>query len=338
MSRPPDRKRKVFFLGAGFSTTAHLPNTAALLSQVHELAKTNVAWGVSKDLDNRLTRAYSFFYPDQGQGFRPDVVDFFSVLASYNQIDRGNLPDGFPDRTLLADLRFAVVHIISERLRVLSDTTLQNRHALLDRMLVRGNVIITTNWDTLVERSASARAVPHRLRGNSIDSELLILKLHGSIDWLRRRDAKKSLSRNHYADLAELIASSRARTRTVQSSEVLRSRVSNPRATWRTIKAATRDPFMLTMSPGKADSLGPLIPLWEDAYRAISAAERLEIVGYSMPDDDIEIRTLLRAGVQRGPQYPEIVIRNPAPDVHSRIRMLIHRDATSDFFPVEALA
>jgi hypothetical protein len=95
---------------------------------------------------------------------------------------------------------------------------------------------------------------------------------------------------------------------------------------------------MLTMSPGKADSLGPLIPLWEDAYRAISAAERLEIVGYSMPDDDIEIRTLLRAGVQRGPQYPEIVIRNPAPDVHSRIRMLIHRDATSDFFPVEALA
>jgi len=328
----------VFFLGAGFSTIAHLPNTAALLNEVHELAKTNVAWGVSKDLDHRLTDAYRFFYPDQREGFRPEVVDFFSVLASYNQIDKGNLPDGFPAGALLADLRFAVVHVISERLRVLTNTTLQSNHVLLDRMVARGNVVITTNWDTLVERAANAREVPHRLRGSPVDSELLVLKLHGSIDWLRKGDAKKSLSKSYYADLAELLASSRARTRTVQSSDLLRSRVANAGATWRTIKAATRDPFMLTMSPGKADALGPLIPLWEDAYRAISAAATLEIIGYSMPADDIEIRTLLRAGVQRGPQDPEIVIRNPAPYVHSRIRTLIHRDADSDYLPIAGLA
>ena len=57
---------------------------------------------------------------------------------------------------------------------------------------------------------------------------------------------------------------------------------------------------MITMARGKAGDLGPLRDVWRDAYGAVSRAQRLEIVGYSMPPDDIEIRTLLRAGVLRG--------------------------------------
>jgi hypothetical protein len=41
----------------------------------------------------------------------------------------------------------------------------------------------------------------------------------------------------------------------------------------------------------------------------------LEIVGYSMPPDDIEVRRLLRAGAQRGGGPSRILVRNPAPDV-----------------------
>jgi hypothetical protein len=325
-------------LGAGFGSIASIPNTAALLAEVHHLAETNVSWGVSKDLEGRLTDAYAFFYPDKGEGFRPSVVDFFSVLSSYGQIDRGNLPDGFPDRELLADLRFAIVHVICERLRVLDDQVLQRPHGLLDEMIAPGNIVVTTNWDTVLERIAHARGVPHRLSGLPSDSELLVLKLHGSIDWLLRGQAKKAVAKTTYADLSELLASARAPARNVVSSQVLRTRVSNPGASWRTIKGATRDPFMLTMSPGKSEALGPLIALWESAYRAISAARALEIVGYSMPEDDIEIRTLLRAGVRRGPQDPDITIRNPAPDVHARLRALIHHEAESDYTPVPVLA
>ena len=50
-----------------------------------------------------------------------------------------------------------------------------------------------------------------------------------------------------------------------------------------------------------------------------------------MPADDIEIRTLLRAGVQRGEDLDGVSVRNPAPDVHVRIRQFLDRDVTSDY-------
>ena len=189
----------MFFLGAGFSCAAGLPNTAALLASVHGLAQANPAWGVSKNLEQRLENAYAYFYPDKGAGFRPEVVDFFSVLTAYNQIDRTGLPDGFPDRELLADLRFAIVHVLCEGLRALDDATISQPHELLDRMVQPGNIVITTNWDTLVERAAEARGVRYRLCGVPAESELLVLKLHGSIDGLRPSASNKPVGSVAYA-------------------------------------------------------------------------------------------------------------------------------------------
>ena len=58
------------------------------------------------------------------------------------------------------------------------------------------------------------------------------------------------------------------------------------------------------MARGKSGDLGPLTGIWKNAYSALSRARTLEIVGYSMPPDDIVIRTLLRAGALRPPSSP----------------------------------
>lgn len=88
---------------------------------------------------------------------------------------------------------------------------------------------------------------------------------------------------------------------------------------------------MVTMARGKTGDLGPLKQVWRDAYGALSRAQRLEIIGYSMPPDDIEIRTLLRAGVQRGDDLDQVVVRNPAPEVHVRVRQYLDRSIDSDY-------
>ena len=143
MARAPTRRRKVFFVGAGFSAIAHLPNTAALLTDIHELARTHVAWGVSKKLIARLDLAYDFFYPDNGPGFRPNVVDFLASCSSYEQIDKGGLSGGFPDQgrcsgpplrdrscNLRRDAQIDRHHLFSAS------------HPLLDDMVQPGNVVI----------------------------------------------------------------------------------------------------------------------------------------------------------------------------------------------------
>jgi hypothetical protein len=47
-----------------------------------------------------------------------------------------------------------------------------------------------------------------------------------------------------------------------------------------------------------------MIGIWKDAYTALSRARVLEIVGYSMPPDDID-------GAQRN--SPEVLIEIPHP-------------------------
>lgn len=95
---------------------------------------------------------------------------------------------------------------------------------------------------------------------------------------------------------------------------------------------------MVTMVTGKSDDLGPLQDVWRDAYRALSRAATLEIVGYSMPADDVEIRTILRTGIQRGTAGPKVIVRNPAPDVHYLVRSFLDRDARSEYLPIDGVS
>ena len=75
-------------------------------------------------------------------------------------------------------------------------------------------------------------------------------------------------------------------------------------------------------SHGKARRPWAASGLWRDAYGAISRAARLEVVGYSMPPDDIEIRTIFAPASSAALDLDEVIVRNPTPDVHDRIRRI----------------
>ncbi len=46
---------------------------------------------------------------------------------------------------------------------------------------------------------------------------------------------------------------------------------------------------------------------------------------------------MLRAAVRRGEGPEEIVVRNPAPDVHARFRRFLRREVQSNYLPVDAV-
>src|SRR6266540_4847444 len=113
----PQRTRTVFFLGAGFSRALGLPNTAELLTEVHNLARARKLL-----IGRRLRDAYKYFYPEEAGTFVPDVVDFFSVLRAYEDVSGGadgtpRFAGGFKHAGLLTELRLAVVRLLCDRLR-----------------------------------------------------------------------------------------------------------------------------------------------------------------------------------------------------------------------------
>ncbi len=332
----PARERDVYFVGAGLSCALGLPNTAMLLDGVLDLIGRSARWQ-REGLEERLRQAFEFFYPDAvHDGYQPEVVDFFSALRTYLDVGAG-LPGGFTDAPhLYRALKTAIAQLLIEKLRG-SNSALRAGHDYLDEIVRPGNVVVTSNWDVVVERYASLRKVPVRLSGSGDDDELVLLKLHGSIDWCLGQDMTRRASADEYALLSERLFPGRPYRQTLPPKSRRDGMVIRVRAleswgsAWRLIRSRADEPLMVTMARGKSGDLGPLRQVWRDGYGAVSRARRLEIVGYSMPPDDIEIRTLLRAGVQRGDDLEEVVVRNPAPEVHVRVRQFLDRSVVSEY-------
>jgi hypothetical protein len=206
-------------------------------------------------------------------------------------------------------------------------------------MVQPGHIIVTSNWDFLIEQFAQLNEVPLRLTSRTRhfpDNEVTLLKLHGSIDWCQVGTRVPHYLDDDFACLKELQFGPRQYTHSLptESEAIIRVRSLPVGTAWQRLKSRSKEPYIVTMVTGKADDLGPLLEVWRDAYRALSRASHVEIVGYSMPPDDVEIRTILRTGIQRGTRSPRILVRNPAPDVHHRVRNLLDRSARSEYVPI----
>lgn len=327
-------------VGAGASSAFNLPNTPSLLSGVMRFSTTKAGnWAAEEGLRRRLNDSFEFFYPDaKNPYFQPEVVDYFSMLRTYLDVGAGLSGTGFNDAAeLFRLLKRAIAALLITAQREIDQNRFLDNEFLAD-LVQPGNIIITANWDTLIETYAAKKGIPLRLTSSSRkfpEDEVALLKLHGSLDWCQVSARASGYADGDYTHLSERRNGSRKYSLSLPNERGDLIRVESAGGDlWQKIKARSREPWMVTMVTGKQDDLGPLQGIWRDAYRALSRAKSLEIVGYSMPPDDVEVRTILRAGVRRTGTPPTILVRNPAPDVHYRVRAYLDRGAQSDFQPV----
>lgn len=328
-SPEPPRNLTVWLLGAGVSSSFGLPNTAALLRDVQDR--------LPKEVTANLKLAYEFLYPDaEYDHFMPDVVDFFSSLSAFVGVGQGWPGTGLKNaRELLRQLRRHIAKMLIDEVKAIPDSKLRVSH-FLQEVVRPGNVIVTTNWDPLVECFASVSGLPIRLASRSGHFPLesvSLLKLHGSVDWTLGADATKDMGIQNYMTIGELQNSARQHTPSLpedlkKSILRIRSKRSNM---WQKVSSRTAEPLLVTMVTGKQDELGPLRPVWRDAYSALGRASHINVAGYSLPADDVEVRTLLRAGIMRGRTRPALKIIDPSPATHARFRALVSHRITSDY-------
>src|SRR5262245_19938991 len=214
MARAHSRKWETYFLGAGFSRSVGLPNTAELLTEVHALAHRE-----GLVLEEHLRSAYRYFYPEEALSFIPEAVDFFSVLRANEDVARG-MPGAFEHASLLNDLRLAVTRLLCERTRDLDIPS--GGRANVDRIIRSGRFILTSNWDVFIEYYASVRDVPLRLGGEPSDDHLTLIKLHGSVDWTHASVRRSDQPDLDFAALREMQNPRHARTIPIEGEAVLR--------------------------------------------------------------------------------------------------------------------
>jgi len=165
------------------------------------------------------------------------------------------------------------------------------------------------------------------------------LKLHGSTDWGRGDDPAVVAAKHdwEYERVDALVnGSTRRRHHRDGSEALLRYKTYDHPISGERGGSGFEEPLMATMAAGKDTYISDLTLIWDDAYWVLSRADRLDIVGYSSPADDLELRTLLRVTTRQPGQAGlaegvELSICNPSPDTHDRARSFLGMDLTSSF-------
>jgi hypothetical protein len=321
-------RHTVLFLGAGASTPFGLPVTAGILPEVLDRLKAG-------RLDRNLGRGLERFLPGLfRRGVEPPlIVDLLSLMDEL--LRAGNAPRPGLEVAELGRLRQQLEQAVAEVLVEPARPPRTRRTHVVDRLVSwiaaqadageRFITLVSTNYDFSLEKRLLARIPPSRIP-DAVDFGFTwrpavgtrdvacrrpaepwaaIYKLHGSLNWL-----SCPLCGHIYIHPRQAIFRSggmrkgRPRERCTCGHGPLRHVIVTP-----TMIRDVRNPNLLA--------------LWHSALEALRTADEWVIVGYSMPAEDLAIRSLLLRAYTGRPKPPRVTVvqRRDAQDVADRYRL-----------------
>ncbi|UUX49542.1 SIR2 family protein [Nisaea acidiphila] len=194
-------KFRLIILGAGFSKPAGFPIADELWKEIRSTAlayrPNERAYKFKKDLDEYI----EFYNNADGKAISPDDVNFeklmrFLDVEHYLGLRGGDTwsSDG-NEGTIVT--KYLIGKILARHVNSL--VSIPDLYLEFARRLQPHDVILTFNYDTLLERALDAVGKPYRLFPKRFDrvseyagfggddrDEVVVLKMHGSIDWFDR--------------------------------------------------------------------------------------------------------------------------------------------------------
>ena len=285
--------RDVFLVGAGFSKA--ISPVMPTLQELGEAVNLPRAEGSA---------------PSEAQ-----ETDFESALTLLAQ-DQPWLPagDNLKNRASFLEASKQIAGHLSEmQKRVLSESPPSWLLKLVQWWMDTRCTVITTNYDVLIERAfkelrntgnhKGLYSVPivHALSregailGGGVIGPFELLKLHGSLNWYYS-------GRESY--FGETIFDAEVPTGWSTSSQDLMEEVR-----W---AISDKTPLVIPPTFGKSSFFQheTILTIWQKAWRAVTNADRLTCVGYSLPPSDLNMVHLLR-GVSFSSGQVVVVNRNP---------------------------
>ncbi|MFC4628025.1 SIR2 family protein [Promicromonospora alba] len=289
-TQDPDLTCRVFLLGAGFSKPAGLPLAAELLDQVLDVARTRWSRDGSSHLERDLER-YEEYLADTDPGQVFDLEQFGAWL-DWEHTLRLNGSDTWSDegnRSTL-QLRWAIGHVLHRA----TPTDIPEIYLEFARRLTASDVVLTLNYDLIMERALddvglAYRRFPSRYsQAGDTDSvvdadhppELLLSKLHGSLDWVHRPTqpgfalATDPLVQGPRPDDDPLLGVG------VVSSSDLDSYYDDSNVWWGT------PPILMAPSTAKPLARSTLVPLWDGILPMSYMRGSFAAIGCSLPAGD----------------------------------------------------
>ena len=332
--------KTAFVLGAGFSHQAGFPLQAEILDRIRDLSALNV-YGlvtegalpehVAQEFVDDHSTVLDFLGRTFGPQQTPTLEDVFTLLDQ--TIAEKTVLPGFGlrelqhirvalDRTILFPFHHASVSIPREA----TEFYRQVAGHVLERRIAAGQSadpvsVVSLNWDCLLEDSIVScvreiagtehidvdyRCFTRKLTESTLHTpsqhqqargmfNVKVAKLHGSVSWLIC-----PLCKRLFTGLGSLETPWELYVRPRQCPSCAERW---PRST----VAATADqprlePFIVTPTFLKVFDSAHIRAIWDSAYVDLAEATEVVFIGYSLPDADYHVRTLLRRAISPNAQ------------------------------------
>lgn len=276
------RNRRVFILGAGFSAAAGIPLTAALLKSSMQL--------FSAECPGIFARVNNYAKDIQEELHLPDYSTIsFSELCTYleyielREYAGGERWSNAGCREKLA-LRFYLSKTIARSTPDIN--SIPDLYIRFAEQLNYGDVIITFNWDTLLEKAINKTGKRYTYKFDK--DHIKICKLHGSINW--RLGSPNNLGQPiNTLDWQPLGFANGSLSETEMY-------FSNPALATDSIwdhyqPLGELQPFLVLPGHGKAFDVRANSTLWYKPEFYFASARDVFIIGLSLADDDHFVRS-----------------------------------------------
>jgi NAD-dependent SIR2 family protein deacetylase len=307
----------VIFLGAGATKASGGPMTNEILPEILGNSTQAQSSPVLSDFLENVFHVKPGSPPEQFPGL-PLVMSLLDTA-----LDRRQAFHEQWDAQRVSEVRqaieFQIFDLLEEKLQI---APTQSHWGLLQAVYPSplDPCIITTNYDLLIDTAmmfASEARTPggalpdYRIRmhtpfGSAEDKRFgAVLKLHGSLNWLYCRTCQRvelgaSDSKKYIAVLGRLANRSLEQAFTVDG---------NPCPVCKT----RLRPLLIAPTHLKDYRNPHLSQVWYEAERVLRQAERAIFIGYSLPDDDVEVIYLLKRGLAHvKPENITVVEYDPA--------------------------
>lgn len=269
------KRCRLFVLGSGFSASAGIPLTKPLLAQAMRLMKKE-----AEGIHWRINRSAGYLCRAEGwkRDYRSIPFDALSTFLSYQELREeagGECWSDSGSREMLT-FRFYLSKVIAQRTPNAGDV--KDPHLSFVRQLHPGDIVLTTNWDCLLENALDQLGRPWSYTGDAYS--IRIWKLHGSVHWRLVSAPQASRFRWAKPDRGDDFLPG------VEVCDALRTASS-----WSCVDVlAEVEPFLVLPGWGKAVDVRKIAALWYKIESAPYFTWDAYVIGLGLPADDFFVK------------------------------------------------